>query len=378
MARYHIGLIVNPIAGMGGSVGLKGTDGDLAGRAKALGALPVSPERAIRALSSLKGLSANLEIVTCSGEMGEVATIAADLHPVVVTTEIDGVTTAEDTRRAVTSIIDYGIDLMLFVGGDGTAQILFDVIGKKIPILGVPAGVKMHSAVFAATPRTAGDVARIFLMDEDRNALLREREIMDREADDPKGSPKLFGFACTPQVLFLVPQAKASGSASEEAVLATAIQRVARILEDDRISLIGPGTTMLQIKRQLGLEGTLLGVDVTSSGQCLETDVNERDILELIKDRPARIVVSIVGGQGFLFGRGNQQLSAEVIKQVGLDNIIVVSSLEKLTALPGNFLLVDTGNQQLDDALVGFIQIIVSNSRTVIFPIKNPHSESSS
>ena len=135
---------------------------------------------------------------------------------------------------------------------------------------------------------------------------------------------------------------------------------------------------MLQIKRQLGLEGTLLGVDVTSSGQCLETDVNERDILELIKDRPARIVVSIVGGQGFLFGRGNQQLSAEVIKQVGLDNIIVVSSLEKLTALPGNFLLVDTGNQQLDDALVGFIQIIVSNSRTVIFPIKNPHSESSS
>ena len=349
MARYHIGLIVNPIAGMGGSVGLKGTDGDLAGRAKELGALPVSPERAIRALSSLKALSANLEIVTCSGEMGEVATIAADLQPVVVTTVIDGVTTAEDTRRAVTSIIDYGIDLMLFVGGDGTAQILFDVIGKKTPILGVPAGVKMHSAVFAATPRMAGDVARIFLMDEDRNALLRDREIMDREADNPKGSPKLFGFACTPQVLFLVPQAKASGSASEETVLATAIQRVARILEDDRISLIGPGT-----------------------------DVNERRILELIKDRPARIVVSIVGGQGFLFGRGNQQLSAEVIKQVGLDNIIVVSSLEKLTALPGNFLLVDTGNQQLDDALVGFIEIIVSNSRTVIFPIKSPGSGLSS
>ena len=378
MAQYHVGLIINPIAGMGGSVGLKGTDGDLADRAKALGALPVSPERAVRALSSLKELSVNLEIVTCSGEMGEVATTAADLHPVVVTTVMDGTTTAEDTRKAVTKIIDYGVDLMLFVGGDGTAQVLFDVIGKNTPILGVPAGVKMHSAVFAATPRTAGDVARIFLMDADRNALLREREIMDREVDNPQGSPKLFGFACTPQVQFLVPRAKASGSASEEAVLATAIQRVARMLEDDRISLIGPGTTMLQIKRQLGLEGTLLGVDAISSGQCLETDVNERRILELIKDRPARIVVSIVGGQGFLFGRGNQQLSAEVIKQVGLGNIVVVSSLEKLTALPGGFLLVDTGNQQLDEALVGFIQIIVSNSRTVIFPIKSTDSESSS
>ena len=124
------------------------------------------------------------------------------------------------------------------------------------------------------------------------------------------------------------------------------------------------------------VEAMPLAVDVVSAGHCLATDVNEQRILELIKARQARIVVSIVGGQGFLFGRGNQLLSARVIKQAGLENIVGASSSEKLPALPGGLLLVDTGDQQLDDALPGFIPLVVTHSKTVLFPIKSPGTES--
>jgi predicted polyphosphate/ATP-dependent NAD kinase len=131
---------------------------------------------------------------------------------------------------------------------------------------------------------------------------------------------------------------------------------------------------MQAIKRKLGFEGSPLGVDVVRDGRCLATDVNEQRILELIKDRPARIVVSVVGGQGFLFGRGNQQLSARVIREVGIDNIVVVSSLEKLTDLRRNCLLVDTGDEKLDENLAGYIKILVSSVRTVMMPVKTLNS----
>jgi predicted polyphosphate/ATP-dependent NAD kinase len=155
------------------------------------------------------------------------------------------------------------------------------------------------------------------------------------------------------------------------AALDGAINRSRETIEDERVSLIGPGSTMQALKRKLGFEGTPLGVDAAKDGRCLATDVGEEEILELIKDRPARIVLSIVGGQGFLFGRGNQQLSARVIREVGIDNIVVVSSLEKLTALPGNCLLVDTGDENLDDDLAGYVKILVSSMRTVMMQVRS-------
>jgi predicted polyphosphate/ATP-dependent NAD kinase len=251
---------------------------------------------------------------------------------------------------------------------------LLQVVGRKTPLLGVPSGVKMHSAVFAATARAAGEVARNYLLTADRHSLLRDAEIMDREissSGEIAMSPKIYGMVRTPQLSFLVPGAKSSSRFTEAAVLEGAVSRASEIIDDERISLIGPGSTMQAIKRRLGFEGTALGVDVVTNGRCLATDTSEQGILKMINDRPARIVISVVGGQGFLFGRGNQQLSARVIRKVGINNIVVVSSLEKLTALPGRCLLVDTGCEKLDDNLAGYMKILVGSDRTAIMPVKS-------
>jgi predicted polyphosphate/ATP-dependent NAD kinase len=377
MRRYRVGLIVNPVAGMGGSVGLKSTDGDLLVRARAIGAVPLATARATLAVALFSQIRNDLVVLTCSGEMGENIAQEAGLDSVVLCDIKDGATTADDTKLAAANILRDNPDLLLFVGGDGTARDLLEVIGSKIPILGVPSGVKMHSAVFAASARAAGEVARNYLVAADRDSLLREAEIMDREvfgSADTARSPKLYGMVRTPQLSFLVPGAKATGRLTEEALLAGAIGRAKEAINDQRISLIGPGSTMQAIKRQCGFSGTPLGVDAVSEGRCLAKDVNEASILDLIKDRPARIVVSVVGGQGFLFGRGNQQLSARVIRKVGIENIVVVSSLEKLAALPGDCLLVDTGDEKLDDDLAGHMKILVSKVRTAMMPVKTPNT----
>jgi len=377
MGTYCLGLIVNPIAGMGGSVGLKGTDGDLVAKAKAIGASPVAATRAVIALTPLVDIEEDLVVLTCSGEMGEAAAQYVGLHSIVLSTISDGATTAADTKIAATRILENGPELLLFVGGDGTARDLLQVVGNDTPLLGVPSGVKMHSAVFAATARAAGEVARNYLLASDRQSLLQDAEILDREiisSGEYPLSPKLYGMVQTPQLSFLVPGAKSSSRLTDMAALEGAINRSKEAIEDECISLIGPGSTMQALKRQLGFEGTPLGVDVAKDGRCLATDVCEEEVLDLIKGQPARIVLSVVGGQGFLFGRGNQQLSARVIREVGIDNIVVVSSLEKLTALPGNCLLVDTGDDKLDDDLAGYVKILVSSMRTVLMPVKTLNS----
>lgn len=375
---HRLGLIINPIAGMGGSVGLKGTDGDLVGKAQALGAPPIAAPRAVTALTQLTELRKELLVLTCSGDMGATAAETAGLKSKIVSTVGSAETTAEDTRAAANAILAHRPALFLFVGGDGTARDVSEVVGKSVPILGVPSGVKMHSAVFAATARAAGEVAHRYLLADDREMLLREGEIMDRETLSTGGenlSPKLFGMVRTPQVTFLVPGAKSSSPVTERAALAGAIRRASETTNDECVSLIGPGSTMQALKRQLGFEGTPLGVDAVIDGRCLAKDVNEQGILELIGNRPARIVVSVIGGQGFLFGRGNQQLSARVIRAVGTDNIVIVSSLEKLTTLFGNCLLVDTGDEDLDNSLAGHMPVIVSGIRIVMMPVRTASLE---
>ena len=377
MSRYRLGLIVNPIAGMGGSVGLKGTDGDLAAQARSLGAEPVSGDRATVALSQLCASGMDIEVLTCSGAMGADAARSVGLDPSIVHVAGGNDTTAEDSRAGATRIVERNPDLLLFAGGDGTARDLLPVVGSSTPLLGVPSGVKMHSAVFAATARAAGEVARKFLAAPDREVLLRNAEIMDRERDPAPGaplSPRLYGMVRTPSLSFLVPGAKSASRVTDQAALGGAVRRVARLLGDGSLSLLGPGSTMQLIKRECGFEGTPLGVDAVRGGRCVALDVNELEILELLRNRSARIVVGVVGGQGFLFGRGNQQLSARVIAEVGTDAIVVVASMEKLAALPGQCLLVDTGNDGLDEALSGYVNVFVSEVRTVLMPVRHTHA----
>ena len=372
MSGFRLGLIVNPIAGMGGTVGLQGTDGGLAAEAQSLGATPVAAGRALTALSQLANSVDNLSVLTCSGAMGADAVRQCGLAASVVYRVADGATRADDSRGGAARIVEGRPDLLLFVGGDGTARDLLEIVGSKTPLLGVPSGVKMHSAVFAATARAAGEVARSFLVAADRQSLLRDAEVMDREIVSGKAdqlSPRLYGMVRTPSLAFLVPGAKSASRLTDQAALAGAVRRVADLLDDERVSLLGPGSTMQLVKRECGFEGTPLGVDAVANGGLLAMDLNEQSILGLIQDRPARIVVSVVGGQGFLFGRGNQQLSSRVIRAVGIDAIVVVSSLEKLSSLPGRCLLVDTGDERLDEALAGHIEVRVGAVRTTFMPV---------
>ena len=377
--EYRLGLIVNPIAGMGGSVGLKGTDGELAAIARKLGATPVASERARKALSQLGEFGGSLKIFTCAGEMGADAAFLAGLEPTALTTAAGRATNAAgretnaaDTRAGAMAIVESGPDLLLFVGGDGTARDVLEAVGRRVPVLGVPSGVKMHSAVFAASARAAGEIAARFLRARDRQSLLGDAEILDRDANGTGGvSPRLYGIMRTPRSGFLVPGAKAASPVSEQAALDAAIARVVARMDDSSVSLLGPGSTMQLAKRHIGFDGTLLGVDAVRNGSCLANDIGERDILQLLgRHGRGRIVVSVVGGQGFLFGRGNQQLSARVIRRVGKDNIDIVSSLEKLTALPWGCLLVDTGDEALDEELSGHMPVIVSGNRTAMMPIR--------
>jgi predicted polyphosphate/ATP-dependent NAD kinase len=368
---------VNPIAGMGGAVGLKGTDGALVEQAASAGAIARACERAATAIETLADPDLGLQIVTSDRAMGGDAVKRAGMTPVVVHhAEQPGRTSAGDTIEAARRIRDLGVSLLLFAGGDGTARDIVEAVGDRIPVLGIPAGVKMHSSVFAASPRAAGEVARRFLLSGEPSAMLEQAEVLDRNDDIDSDAPVLYGSLTIPRLDQLVPGAKASSRLSGRAALGGALDRTRQLIDDDRINLLGPGSTMRSLKRALGFEGTLLGVDATRRGQVLGIDLGERDILELIEGKPARIVMTVIGGQGFLFGRGNQPLSPAVIREVGLDNIVVVASQEKLVGLPGGCLLVDTGDTQLDEELSGYLPVLVSSRRSVMMPVRQTSTQS--
>lgn len=360
---------------MGGAVGLKGTDGGLLGKAHALGARPHAAERALSTLSALAaGDTPPLQIVTSADPMGAAVAAAGGFDPVLVHRPAGPHTTAADTRQAAAALLRNDIDLLLFAGGDGTARDLLEAVGQQVPLLGIPCGVKMHSAVFATTPRAAAEVVRLFFRTMDPDRLLYEAEIMDRETGKEgvrTRSPALFGFVRTPRLAVLVAPAKCGAGA--DGLVDGACSAVARAAADGRVTLIGPGTTMQRIKRELGFAGTVLGVDAVGNGRLLGLDLNERQILRLIEGREARIVVSIVGGQGFLFGRGNQQLSARVIRRVGIANIVVVASAGKLAALPPHGLRIDTGDEALDDEFPAYLPVLTGARRRTLVAVQTGH-----
>ena len=374
--KRRIGLIVNPIAGMGGAVGLKGTDGTRATRARALGAIATANERAVKALMTVADLGDRAEWLTAAGSMGEDALVAAGLVPSIVYRPGAPDTSADDTRTTALAMKTAGVDLILFAGGDGTATDIASVVDRHIPVLGIPAGVKMHSAVFAVSPRAAGEVVRAVIEARDLAALLDDAEIMDRPADE--ASPELLGYVKTPVVPMLVAQGKAAAQVgSVEGACRRALRR---IRETTGPVLIGPGTTMRRIKQALGIDATLLGVDAWQNGKSVGTDLAAADILDLLPDREAAgegdaqplLVVGVVGGQGFLFGRGNQQLSAAVLRRVGRDRILIVSSMEKLAGLPERRLNVDTGEDEVDAALSGYLPVVIGERQTLQVPVGEP------
>lgn len=364
-----IGLIVNPIAGMGGRVGLKGTDGpDLLERALERGAVPVAAERADRALARLHDRCAGARLVAAHGRMGADLAEAHGFDTEVLPGGVSGATTAEDTRLAAAELMRRDVDLIVFAGGDGTARDIHAVVGDRVPMLGVPTGVKMHSGVFATTPENAGDVVGAFVGSHPRSPV-READVVDSETRADAISTRVYGAACVPDDRLRMQAVKSRGAPPDEDALDAVCAAIASSMDPRRIYLLGPGTTMRRVTRQLGLEKTLLGIDAVRGGRLLGSDLAERDLLELIADEPATLVIGVVGGQGAILGRGNQQLSPAVLRRVGIENIEIVAGLRKLLALEPPLLRVDTGDPELDRALCGYRRVHVAPRRTLVYRV---------
>ena len=374
--KPSLGLIVNPVAGLGGRVGLKGSDGaEIQNKARELGAVPQSQNRTIQALERLKPVN-GLEIITYPGEMGEDAVRACGLAPTVVGQIKSGETTAGDTQNAAREMSRLGVSLLLFAGGDGTARDIYNAIGDSLPVLGIPAGVKIHSAVYATHPFSAGDLAVLVL--QGKVSTLREAEVMDIDEEAFRQgivSARLYGYLKVPFERRLLQGLKTPSSPGEQAAMAAIAADVVSKMEDGWLYVIGPGTTTRAITSRLGLSKTLIGVEVIADGKLVAADVNESQLLKILRGRQARIVVTPIGGQGYIFGRGNQQISPQVIRQVGADgghpmeNIIVVSTTGKIHSLRGRPLWVDTGDRGVDEMISGHMRVVTGYGELVVYRV---------
>jgi predicted polyphosphate/ATP-dependent NAD kinase len=371
----RLGLLVNPIAGMGGRVALKGTDGERALRvARERGAVPVAPQRAERALRRLAAGGPALRVLAAPGTMGAdlAATAGLEVETTAAAAEPGRDTRPADTRNAVAEMRERGVDLLLFAGGDGTARDIVDTIGADLPLVGVPTGVKMHSGVFAATPDAAGAAASAYLSRPGPDAL-REAEIADVDEDAARHdrvAARLYGSALVPRQPSLMLGAKTPTATSADAALDALCAQLAATLPRGRLTLLGPGTTTGRVLSHLGLRGTLLGVDAVRDGDVVGVDLDEEGILALLDGAHDALLLSgVVGGQGSLFGRGNQQLSARVLRRLGRGRIQVVAAADKLLHLSPPRLRVDTGDDALDAELCGYVQVHVGPGRTIVMKI---------
>ncbi len=374
-AVLHIGLIVNPLAGLGGSLGLKGSDGEiLRQRAADLDATARSRanDRMERALQPLLSVRESLRFSTWAGDMGERALTDLGFSCDVMGTPGTGMTSGEDTRRAARELRHAGVDIIVFAGGDGTARDLYDVLGDGFPVLGIPAGVKMHSAVFAVSPEAAGEL--LLQLASGGLVGLRAQEVRDIDEEAFRHDvvrSRFYGEMLVPGEGRFLQHTKVGGRESQELVAAEIAEWLVERMEEGRTYLIGPGTTTAAIMEQLALPNTLLGVDVVRDGQLLASDANEDTLLQVLQDMPgeASIVVTVIGGQGHVFGRGNQQFSPTVIRRVGKENIILVAAKSKITELEGRPLLVDTNDPGLDIELSGYHTILTGYDDRIIYRV---------
>lgn len=348
----RVGFLVNPIAGMGGRVGLKGTDG-VADEARQRGAEPVAPGKARAFLEALavRPRVGSIEWVTCSGPMGADALEEAGLaHAVAYACTPP--TSDRDTRAACAAFLERDVDLLVFVGGDGTARDIASVVGTDVPIVGVPAGVKMHSAVFGLHPSSVAAILADFV--DGRTATV-DAEVLDLDEDAYRGGAwvvRLYGTARTIHEPTLIQTGKMMFEEQPEADARDGIaDHVVEEMEEDPdvLFLLGPGGTVHHIKERLGVGGTLLGIDAVRGKRFLAADLDEKGILRLLDEHDAaRLVLSPIGAQGFLVGRGNAPLSPEVVRRIGIGNVVVVATPDKLRHTPE--LRVDTGDPELDRA----------------------------
>lgn len=344
-----IGFIVNPIAGMGGAVGLKGTDGhSILKKAVELGATPIAPKRAREFIFELENLVQDIKLVVGAGKMGEEEVLESSFS-YSICGKPQKITQAKDTIKIASMMLDLNVSLLVFCGGDGTARDVGKAANLSVPVIGVPTGVKMHSAVFAVNPQATARIVAKFLKGD---LPVKETEVMDVDEKAFRAgylSARLYDYVLSPYEPLLLQGNKIASPITENELRNQAAISiyVIEIMDPDVIYIVGPGTTTRTIADLLNEQKTLLGVDLLLNKKIIAKDVSEKEIIEKIEGKKSKIIITPIGGQGFVFGRGNQQISSDVIKMVGFDNVLVLSTKHKLSGLKQ--LRVDTGDEELDD-----------------------------
>lgn len=369
----RIGFLINPVAGLGGQAGLKGSD-DQTGRELALrkGYLKTAPKRARQCVETfLKTEEAGYEILAPEGEMGGslLRQMGIPFRPL---GELPSgqVTTREDTIRAAREIQRAKADLLVFCGGDGTARDLCQALGSEFPVLGVPAGVKMYSACFAVNPWKAGELLGEFVRGKQMAFALREvMDIDESRLSSREVSPALYGFLKVLDDGAHLQRAKemSLGDGEEAETLA---EDILSEMREDTLYIIGPGGTTYRIKEKLHSKGTVRGVDLVKGGQILYRDADEQTIWRLLgQAEEAEIIVTCIGGNGFLFGRGNQQISPRIIRAVRKEHIRIAVTRQKLAHLGGKPMLVDTGDRETDEYLKGYYKIRFNGRESALYRV---------
>lgn len=361
----RLGVVVNPFSGIGGRAGLKGSDGfETQQLAKQRGFHSSAIERTSAALSELpKGT----KVLTVGGEMGETSVINAGLVPNVVYSPRSP-STADDTTFSIKSLVDSGASLIVFAGGDGTARDVYRGLGHRleVPVLGIPSGVKMYSGCFGVNPIATGKILASYL--ESGLTNFEDREVLDIDEDQIRNGiveATLHGLVKVPVVRGRTQSRKTASSSSEQPSLESVAEGFIRAMKPDHHYILGPGGTTRAIAKKLGIAKTPLGVDVIQNGETISSDCSEADLLSIISGKRAHAVVSIIGGQGFILGRGNQQISPTVIAHLSEPKVIVVATPSKLASLSGG-LLIDSGEKSTDLALQGFYKVITGASDSVV------------
>ena len=359
--QFKLGFLINPIAGIGGKTGLKGSDGlKTIRKAFSMGAEKESESRAEEALLQLKFLKDKFYLVTCAGTMGhDTCKRIGIIEDKTIDVNLKN-TTRKDTLYASKIMKEDKVDLILFCGGDGTASDIFFVINSEIPILGIPAGVKMHSSVFGNSPNAVGSIVSRLINSQLKNFETSSGLIMDLDEDlrrIDKIKTKLIGYAYIPNDNFLIQNPKINNQYNDENAITGIAEYLEKQIIEDATYVVGPGLTTYKFMEKLGISGTMLGVDVLKGKNLLKKDVNSRQLDSITKEKNLFIISGIIGGQGFLFGRGNQQITADIIRRTEKKNIIVIASAKKIFSLPYQRLLIETGDKKLDRDLSGYIKV---------------------
>lgn len=384
MNKFKLGLIINPYAGIGGSVGLKGSDGEeIRAEAFARGAETRAQDRVLRCLTLLKDFTADIDVFCFAGDMGETAALAAGLNVHVIGKAQSLPSSAQDTIAAVGALVSASVDLILFAGGDGTARNIADALQSADAldqvVLGVPSGVKMHSGVYAITPEAAAEILLCLLKKQLVNVHACDvRDIDEVAFREGKVKTRFYASMFAPVLPQFLQQVKNSGAAQDELVKLDIANFLIDNLVDDTLYIVGPGSTTKVFLEQLGVQGSLLGVDVILNRELVAADIAAPQLQSLIENHTGglKLIITAIGGQGHIIGRGNQQITPNVLRTIGRHHIQVIATKEKILSLAGRPLLVDSNDPDLDKSFSGYQSVLVGYDEFVLYPIGLPEEYS--